>query len=58
VDLGTAETLDKVVTIARCRTAASTDESLVRTNKIAAQSVIDVLQGRSPWSECIAADGR
>jgi D-3-phosphoglycerate dehydrogenase len=38
--------------------AASTDESLARTNRIAAQSVIDVLEGRSPSPECIVADGR
>lgn len=38
--------------------AASTDESLARTNRIAAQSVIDVLEGRSPRPECIVADGR
>jgi D-3-phosphoglycerate dehydrogenase / 2-oxoglutarate reductase len=38
--------------------AASTQESLVRTNRIAAQCVIDVLEGRSPRRECFAADGR
>jgi D-3-phosphoglycerate dehydrogenase len=38
--------------------AASTDEALARTNRIAAHCVIEVLEGRSPPRECIAADGR
>jgi D-3-phosphoglycerate dehydrogenase len=44
--------------VATPHAAASTREGLARTNRIAAESVVAVLDGRSPRPECIVADGR
>lgn len=38
--------------------AASTNEALARTNMIAAQTIVDVLEGRDPVAQCVVADGR
>ncbi len=44
--------------VAAPHAGASTREGLVRTNRIAAQCVIAVLDGRYPPAECVIADGR
>lgn len=44
--------------VATPHAGASTREALNRTNRIAAESVRAVLEGRSPRSECVVADGR
>lgn len=44
--------------VAAPHAGASTDEALSRTNMIAAQCVVDVLDGRDPPTQCIVADGR
>ncbi|RSZ32832.1 phosphoglycerate dehydrogenase [Variovorax beijingensis] len=44
--------------IATPHSGASTREGLVRTNRIAAQCVVAVLEGRAPPSDCVIADGR
>ncbi len=44
--------------VATPHVGASTQEGLDRTNRIAAESVVAVLQGRSPNAECVIADGR
>jgi len=44
--------------IATPHAGASTREGLVRTNRIAAQCVVAVLEGRAPPAECVIADGR
>lgn len=44
--------------IAAPHAGASTGEALSRTNMIAAQCVVDVLDGRDPPAPCIVADGR
>lgn len=44
--------------IATPHAAGSSQEGLMRTNRIAAQNVVAVLEGRSPASEHVIADGR
>ncbi len=44
--------------IATPHAAASTRDGLDRTNMVAAQSVIAVLEGRDPPPQCVVADGR
>lgn len=44
--------------VAAPHAGASTREGLDRTNMIAARCVVDVLEGRTPPAECVAADGR
>lgn len=44
--------------VASPHAGASTREGLDRTNRIAAESVVAVLEGRSPRAECVIADGR
>ncbi|MCI4643536.1 MAG: phosphoglycerate dehydrogenase [Hyphomonadaceae bacterium] len=44
--------------IAAPHAGASTDEALKRTNMIAAQCAVDVLDGRDPPAQCVVADGR
>jgi D-3-phosphoglycerate dehydrogenase len=44
--------------IAQPHSGASTREGLDRTNMIAAQCVVAVLNGMDPPSECVIADGR
>lgn len=44
--------------IATPHSAASTHEGLARTNMVAARSVVAVLDGGDPASECVVADGR
>lgn len=44
--------------VATPHVGASTQEGLDRTNRIAAESVVAVLDGRSPRPECVIADGR
>lgn len=44
--------------VASPHAAASTREGLNRTNRIAAESVLAVFEGRSPRPECVVADGR
>lgn len=44
--------------IAAPHAGASTREALERTNFIAAQCVVDVLEGRDPPPHCVVADGR
>jgi len=54
----TAELIRLPNVIATPHAAASTNEGLARTNMVAAQSVVAVLDGRDPAPECIVADGR
>lgn len=44
--------------VATPHAGASSREGLARTNRIAAQSVIDVLDGGDPPAACVVADGR
>ncbi|MGK6309773.1 phosphoglycerate dehydrogenase [Variovorax sp. DT-64] len=44
--------------VASPHSGASTQEGLNRTNRIAAECVVAVLEGRSPPAECVIADGR
>jgi D-3-phosphoglycerate dehydrogenase len=44
--------------VAAPHAGASTREGLDRTNMIASRCVVEVLEGRSPPSECVVADGR
>jgi D-3-phosphoglycerate dehydrogenase len=44
--------------VATPHAAASSREGLDRTNRVAAMSVVDVLDGRTPPAACIVADGR
>ena len=44
--------------VATPHAGASTREALDRTNRIAAESVLAVLEGRVPRPECVVADGR
>lgn len=44
--------------VATPHTAAATVEGLVRTNGIAAECVLAVLEGREPPVDCVVADGR
>jgi D-3-phosphoglycerate dehydrogenase len=44
--------------VASPHTAAATIEGLARTNRIAAETVVAVLQGGSPPADCVVADGR
>jgi D-3-phosphoglycerate dehydrogenase len=44
--------------IAAPHAGASTEEALKRTNMIAAQCVVDVLNGETPPASCVVADGR
>lgn len=44
--------------IATPHAAASTREGLARTNMVAAQSIVAVLDGRDPEPGCVVADGR
>jgi len=44
--------------IAAPHAGASTEEALKRTNMIAAQCVVDVLNGDAPPPQCVVADGR
>ncbi|AQR62495.1 hydroxyacid dehydrogenase [Brevundimonas sp. LM2] len=44
--------------VATPHAAASSREGLDRTNRVAAMSVVDVLDGRTPPAACVIADGR
>jgi D-3-phosphoglycerate dehydrogenase len=44
--------------IATPHAAASTHEGLARTNMVAAQCVVAVLDGKEPAPECVVVDGR
>lgn len=44
--------------VATPHAAASSREGLARTNLVAAMSVVEVLDGRTPPSACVVADGR
>lgn len=44
--------------VATPHAAASSREGLDRTNRVAAMSVVDVLEGRTPPPACVVADGR
>jgi len=44
--------------VATPHVGASTQEGLDRTNRIAAETVVAVLDGRTPRPECVIADGR
>lgn len=44
--------------VATPHAAASSREGLDRTNRVAAMSVVDVLEGRTPPAACVIADGR
>lgn len=54
----TAELIALPNVVATPHSAASSLEGLARTNRVAAQSVVAVLDGRSPARACVVADGR
>jgi D-3-phosphoglycerate dehydrogenase len=43
--------------IATAHAAGSSNEGLGRTNRIAAQTVIDILHGRAPQAQCVVVEG-
>jgi D-3-phosphoglycerate dehydrogenase len=43
--------------IASAHAAGSSNEGLSRTNRIAAQTVIDILHGRAPQAHCVVVQG-
>ena len=43
--------------IATAHAAGSSNEGLGRTNRIAAQTVIDILHGRAPQAQCVVVQG-
>ncbi|GAA5236760.1 hydroxyacid dehydrogenase [Verticiella sediminum] len=54
----TAELIALPNVVATPHSGASTREGLIRTNRIAAQCVVAVLEGREPPAACVIADGR